>query len=60
MTKAQAAKFAGVGTRTIDREAAAGRLRLTRIRGAVRVRTDHLLAWLDVCAGLGGEMSDVG
>ena len=42
MTKAEAARFLGVSTRTLDRERAAGRIRHVRVRGQIRFRPEQV------------------
>ncbi|HEY7207007.1 MAG TPA: excisionase family DNA-binding protein [Gaiellaceae bacterium] len=46
MTRAEAADYAGVSVRTIDRALAAGELHACRARRGVRIHVDALDAWL--------------
>lgn len=47
MTKAEAARSVSVSTRTLEIEAAAGRLKTCKVGRKVLIRTSDLAAWLE-------------
>jgi len=57
LSKAEAARLAGVTLPTIDLEISEGKLRVTRIRRRAVIHRDDFEVWLKACRGIVQEGS---